>query len=401
MQPPWGCKYTININTEMNYWPAEVTNLSECHQPLFDHLHKMAIHGKVVAKDMYGCQGIVAHHNTDIYGDCAPQDQWMPATIWPMGLAWLSTHIVEHFRYHQSLDFAKDHIGLLEDNIAFFNDYLIPDDQGQLITSPSTSPENTYLLPNGEMSALCYGPTMDSQILRHLLGGYLEMADALDHHNQWYKVAQSILDNLPKETIGSRGQIMEWTKEYEEWEKGHRHVSHLYGLHPGDSITESQTPELFESAKITLQERLANGGGHTGWSRAWIINFYARLQDGNKALMNLQALMNHSTAINLFDMHPPFQIDGNFGATAGIAEMLLQSHQGFIHLLPALPDQWPHGSVSGLKARGNVEVSIQWADHKVKQVTLTSPIDQNVILTCNQEAIHVSLRAKELYTHAY
>lgn len=399
MQPPWGCKYTININTQMNYWPAETTNLSECHQPLFDHINKMAIEGRKVAKNMYNCQGIVAHHNTDIYGDCAPQDQWMPATIWPMGLAWLSTHIIEHYRFTKDTRFAKSYLSILEENLLFFKDYLIKDDMGQWVTSPSTSPENTYLLDNGEKSALCFGPTMDSQILHHLITGYLEITADLKYETPLIESVLSILKDLPKTQLGSRGQIMEWTKEYEEWEKGHRHVSHLYGLHPGDSISADKTPDLFNGAKTTLEERLEHGGGHTGWSRAWIINFYARLHQGDKALNNIEALLDHSTAMNLFDMHPPFQIDGNFGATAGIAEMLLQSHDDYIHLLPALPSKWSNGYVKGLKARGNITVSMWWEDNKIRKVLLQSPISQMISLRHGSINVTLPLERNQVLTY--
>lgn len=371
MQPPWGSKYTININTEMNYWHAETTNLSECHEPLFEHLKRMLPKGQAVAGQMYGCRGFMAHHNTDIFGDCAPQDQWMPATIWPMGAAWLSTHLIEHYLFTKDLEFAKDYYNIIYEAALFFVDFLIEDKQGHLVTSPSTSPENTYLLPNGEKSALCYGPSMDSQIIRALWEGTIMLAKELKKVNPMVEQMQGLLERLPKTTIGSRGQILEWTKEYKEWEVGHRHISHLYALYPGHTIT-AQDTDLFEGAKKTLIERLSGGGGHTGWSRAWIINMWARLLDGEEAYQNINALLKQSTADNLFDMHPPFQIDGNFGGTAGIAEMLLQSHEGFIRILPALPSAWANGHVFGLKARNNIEVSIRWENHQLIEATFKS-----------------------------
>ena len=395
MQPPWGCKYTININTQMNYWPAEITNLSECHMPLFDHMHKMAKNGSKVAQEMYGCRGIAAHHNTDIYGDCAPQDQWMPATIWPMGLAWLATHIIEHYRYHKDKSFIERNYGIIEEASLFFVDFLIEDESGQLVTCPSVSPENTYILDNGEKSSLCCGPAMDTQIIKHLWGGFLGISKELGKNGVAVRSVAGLIQKLPDDKIGSRGQLLEWTKEYQEWEAGHRHISHLYGLYPGSSITSSGTPELFEAAKVTLKERLSAGGGHTGWSRAWIINFFARLMDGNEALKNIEALICHSTAPNLLDMHPPIQIDGNFGGTAGIAEILLQSHEGMLRLLPALPDKWESGYVKGLRARGGIQLDIIWKSGRLEEAVLMPQFDQSTKISYDGTEYKMELKAGE------
>ena len=398
-QPPWGCKYTININTQMNYWLAEVTGLSECHLPLLDHLLKMAPHGRKVAQKMYGCRGIVAHHNTDIYGDCAPQDQWMPATIWPMGMAWLATHIIEHYRFTQNKQIARAFFPLLEEALLFLLDFLVKDPKGRWVTNPSVSPENTYVLENGEKSALCFGPTMDTQIIRELGEGFIELLSALDMDSTIRGALLDVLAKLPDIAIGNRGQILEWSEEYLEWEKGHRHISHLYGLHPGSTITRAKTPELFEAARVTLEERLCSGGGHTGWSRAWIINFYARLYAGEEALDNIKALLSHATAPNLFDMHPPFQIDGNFGAAAGMAEMLLQSHDGYIHLLPALPSAWANGEVIGLRARGGLTVHIKWSEGILNQAMIKADKACKVILRYENSTEQINLKDDEVYVY--
>ena len=380
MLPAWDSKYTININTEMNYWPAESCNLSECHQPLFDHLERMLKPGSKTAKTMYGCRGFVAHHNTDIWGDTAPQDLYVPATYWPMGAAWLSLHIWEHYCYTLDLDFLTRYYPIMKEAALFFLDYLVEDPQGRLVTCPSVSPENTYKLPNGEQGRLCYGPAMDSQILA-LLFQSCSQADALlkddaDFINQLIEAAQK----LPEPSIGRYGQIMEWLEDYEEIEPGHRHISHLFGLYPGNLFSIETTPELAEAARKTLERRLSHGGGHTGWSRAWIINMWARLQDQEQAYDNLLALLRKSTQPNLFDSHPPFQIDGNFGGLAGMVEMLMQCHDDVILFLPALPAAWPEGQISGLKARQGFIVSFSWQEGQLQTASIEATKDNRCIL---------------------
>jgi len=371
MQPPWDSKFTININTEMNYWPAEICNLPECHLPLFDHLCRMWERGKDVARRMYGCRGFAAHHNTDLWGDCAPQDIYIPATYWVMGGAWLGTHIWTHYSYTRDEAFLRRMYPVLKDAVLFFHDYLVEVD-GKLVTCPSVSPENTYILPDGVRGCVCAGSSMDNQILRDLLEGYLKASRVLGIREEEVEKSEEILRRLPETKIGKYGQIMEWMEDYEEAHPGHRHISQLYALHPSHQITVDKTPELAEAASKTLERRLAHGGGHTGWSRAWIVNLYARLGDGGKALENLQQLWSNSTFPNLMDTHPrgqghTFQIDGNFGATAAIAEMLVQSDEDRVLLLPALPETWAKGRAEGFVICGGAVLDLEWEAGELKR----------------------------------
>lgn len=375
MTPPWGSKYTININTEMNYWPAETLGLSECHLPLFDLLKRMEVRGRKTAGRMYGCRGFVAHHNTDLWADTAPQDMYLPATYWVMGGAWLCTHIWEHYEFTGDRAFLADMYPVIRSAVEFFLDFLVEKD-GSYVTCPSVSPENTYVLPDGTSGCICYGATMDREILRDLFEICGEAGRILNEDNDFLEQVQHVYEKIPGLKVGSEGQLLEWMEEYGEAEPGHRHISHLYGLYPSSQIHRERTPELAEAAEVTLRRRLANGGGHTGWSRAWMICMYARLWEGEEAYQNLILLLQRSTLGNLFDYHPPFQIDGNFGAIAGIGEMLLQSDrrpgakENRVTLLPALPEAWREGSILGIRARGGGIFDLFWKEGRLTELTV-------------------------------
>ncbi|MCD7738942.1 MAG: glycoside hydrolase family 95 protein [Lachnospiraceae bacterium] len=385
MTPPWDSKYTININTEMNYWMAESCALSECHLPLFDLIGRIQENGRLTAREMYGCRGFVCHHNTDINGDTAPQDIWHAGSYWVMGAAWLCTHLWTHYQYTLDRNFLEKAFPVMAEAALFFVDFLT-EEGGYLATNPSVSPENTYLLPDGSRGCVCIGASMDNQILRELFGDVLaawEVLEGQEYHiegvediSELTKEISQCMDRLRPDLISpSHGTLQEWAEDYEEAEPGHRHISHLFALYPGKQITMDQTPELAVAARKTLERRLANGGGHTGWSRAWIISFWACLWDGEKAYENIQKLLEISTYPNLFDRHPPFQIDGNFGVCAGICNMLVQCRDDSVVLLPALPKAWESGSVRGLRLMGNTSIDMTWEKGELKEAVIWADSD--------------------------
>ena len=406
VDPPWGSKYTVNINAQMNYWFAESANLAELHLPLFDLLHATRKPGALSAQEIYGANGSVVHHNTDIWGDSGPIDG-LGGGVWPMGANWLSLHLWRHYTYSGDLRFlAEQAYPALRERAVFLLDYLVRDPETRhLITGPSCSPENAYQLPDGKSYNLCMGPTMDISIVRAVFWRLLEGADhlknaATDRDKSPVSADEELLarirtamSQLPPFQVGHDGRLQEWQVDYKDHEPGHRHISHLFGLFPEDQITVQGTPELARAARLVLDKRLEAGGGSTGWSRAWIVNCMARLGDGDACYQNILALLRTSTRGNLFDVcgvkeNSPFQIDGNLGAPNGFIEMLLQSHAEtplmpppasstaqassthIIRLLPALPKAWPNGSFRGLHARGAIEVDLEWANGKATRATL-------------------------------
>ena len=390
INPPWGCKYTININTEMNYWMAEAANLADLHLPLFDLLENARKPGSATAQSYYHASGFVVHHNTDIWGDSAPIDG-VGSGIWPMGANWLSTHVWEHYCFSGDREFlARRGYPILRDLTLFMLDYLVESPTGHLVTGPSISPENRYYLNDGTKASLCMGPTMDIEISRAIMTQFIEASTILGQDRELRLQAESARNRLPAIPVNSEGRIQEWSEDYRETEPGHRHLSHLWALYPGDEITLHDTPEVALAARKSLERRLENGSGNTGWSRAWIANLWARLEEGDKARFHLSELLRRSSKSNLLDVcgdtpSRPYQIDGNLGGAAAVIEMLLQSHSGVVRFLPALPSEWPEGSLRGIRARGGLTIDLTWKQGKAVNATLRAGWTGNRVLAVSSQ----------------
>ena len=400
---PWNADYHLNINLQMNYWLADVTNLGELNRPLFDYIDKLIENGKTTATKNFGCQGSFIPHATDLW---APTWLRAPTAYWGCSLGgggWLMQHYWQHFEFTRDTTFLQERaFPAIEEVSKFYSGWLIEDPRdGTLISAPSTSPENRFINSSGNPVATCLGSAMDQQVITEVFDNYIKACDILDVKSDFLDKVQRQRAQLRRGfVIGKEGRILEWDREYTEYEPGHRHMSHLYGFHPGTSVSKDKSPEIFEAVRKTLDYRLENGGAGPGWSRAWLINCSARLFDGNMAHEHIQLLFKKSISVNLFDLHPPFQIDGNFGYTAGIAEMLVQSHEeNTVRILPALPTQWKNGYIKGIKARGGLTLDIYWSHNSLDKVIIKSKFNNNFNLVYLDKIIPIKMKKDETYIY--
>ncbi len=407
IRPPWSSNWTTNINAEMNYWLAETCNLSECHEPLLDLVEDLRGPGSETARLCYGCRGWVVHHNVDLWRTTTAVGGSARWALWPMASVWLSLHAWEHYRFGQDLEYLE-HKGYpaMRESARFLLDWLVENIDGNLVTCPSTSPENVFLTENGETCSIAVGTTMDMSLARELFTKCIEAANLLSVEDDFTRELRSALPRLLPFRIGRFGQLLEYSEEYEEPEPGHRHLSHLFSVYPGTQVTPTRTPVLADACRRSLERR---GDAGTGWSLAWKVALWARLGDGDKAMKLIARMLTPVTTTltdykdgggmykSLLCAHPPFQIDGNFGVTSGIAEMLLQSHEDFIHLLPALPATWRDGFVEGLCARGGLRVDMSWTEGRLENVRLVSMSGGPCRIRYNGQESEVSLQAKKSF----
>ncbi|MFC2129182.1 glycoside hydrolase N-terminal domain-containing protein [Bacteroidota bacterium] len=399
IQAPWNADYHMNINLQMNYWLADVTGIGELNNALFDYVDRLIENGKTTASEVFACRGAYIPHATDLW---VPTWQRAATAYWGCSFGaggWIVQHYWQHYAFTLDKTFLEHRaFPAIQEIAQFYSDWLIEDPRdGTLVAAPSTSPENRFINAKGEAVATCMGSAMDQQIVDEVFTNYIAACRILDIENTLLDTIRMQKTQLrPGFVIGSDGRVLEWDREYKEAEPGHRHMSHLYGFHPGVSVSSDKDPEIFAAVRKTLDYRLANGGAGTGWSRAWLINLSARLLDGEMAHEHIQLLLQKSIGDNLFDYHPPFQIDGNFGYTAGVAEMLLQSHEtNIIRLLPALPDAWETGYVEGLRARGGIEVDMYWKEHKLTRAVLKPKHDMLVKVVYDGVEEELDLKAGE------